>query len=1265
MHCSRQLLLFVVVASIGVWARSPPTQDVSAAPAPDLSIQRALIGESNAARSAGDYTTARAQALEVVTQLLARPAAEQDAAWLALLDAAGLAAWYAQDSRTASSAWKRAYEVRTAALPDDHPDLQKARQNLAATLKAQGDLAGARALFERVLEVRSRTLQGDHPDLQAARLNLAVTIKAQGDLAGALVLEEQVLEVFSRTLPDEHPDLQAARQNLALTLEALGDHAGARALEERVLEVLSLMLPDDHPDLQTARHNLAVTLSAQGDHAGARALKERVLEVRSRTLPDDHPDLQKARRNLALTLEALGDHAGARVLFERVLEVRSRTLPDDHPDLQTARHNLAVTLSAQGDPGGARVLFERVLEVLSRTLPDDHPKLQKARLNLADMLSTQGDHAAARALVEKVLGVRSRTLPDDHPDLQTARLNLAATIQELGDLAGARALQERALEVLSRTLQGDHPDLQAARGNLAVTLSAQGDHAGARALEEQVLEVRSRTLQGDHPDLQKARQNLALTIKAQGDPGGARVLFERVLEVRSRTLPDDHRDLQKTRLNLALTMRAQGDLAGARALFERVLEVLSRTLPDDHPDLQAATRKSLAVTIAQEIARERRFSGGEGESAREKEGGRNRCAALIGAMSRLQVHAARAAISGSPPREAEERCASLASETDLSLSFAQGLGVFEPLRELEPRAFALAETTRGAALAVAELMRRAAHSPKYGELREALRAASDEFAELAQQGTTSEEFDRARVKREAAERDLLALNRELSGGMETGVEFDVESLSKRLAAGEAAVAFRRFTKWRLDVVEELDFSGQPAVRGASTESLCAFVVRSSIAIAGEDFAPESTLTLVDLGPIESIEVAVRAWREGLGVASDGRGLAPSVREASPSPVQAQGALLRQKIFDPLLAALTGAQRIVVVSDDVLHLVPLDALPVDESMLVGDRWRIETRASLTELLFSRETFGEPGGLVAFGDVDYWGDGLEDEGPPSGSHATTLLAAAGVDAEPSSSQLDARATDGHPRAVEKAGILRGSAWSQGFSALPGTGVEVRGIARCFADEFGNDAAPEVCERANASRERLLELAPRARWLHIATHGWFAPESIKSWSDSEPIDAQSGLGLRMSGEEQVKGMSPMLLCGLALADANLPEDAVGGAPGLITAEEISALDLSNCELAVLSACDTNVGVRRAGQGVASLQMALQMAGAKSVITSLWKVPDEATTELMLDFYHRLWVEKKPKWQALWEAKMNLRDAVNETGAPKYTTRDWAAWVLTGEPE
>jgi CHAT domain-containing protein len=303
-------------------------------------------------------------------------------------------------------------------------------------------------------------------------------------------------------------------------------------------------------------------------------------------------------------------------------------------------------------------------------------------------------------------------------------------------------------------------------------------------------------------------------------------------------------------------------------------------------------------------------------------------------------------------------------------------------------------------------------------------------------------------------------------------------------------------------------------------------------------------------------------------------------------------------------------------------------------LVGDRWRIETRATLGELWNDDPLTPEGAGLLAIGNVSYDG---------------------GADVTTSASTTSAAMVSG---------ILRGGAWSGGFAELPGTGEESEGVGTEFERVFGNGATSTLLAGEDATKERLTELAPGARFIHVATHGWFAPESIPSWSDTRPLDEKSGLAARLSGEEQVKGMSPMLLCGLALAGANLPEDELGRAPGLVTADEIAALDLSGCELAVLSACDTNVGERRVGQGVASLQRALQMAGARTVITSLWKVPDEATKELMLDFYRRIWVDKKPKAHALWEAKKRLRDAKDERGQPLHTTRDWAAWVLTGDP-
>lgn len=545
-------------------------------------------------------------------------------------------------------------------------------------------------------------------------------------------------------------------------------------------------------------------------------------------------------------------------------------------------------------------------------------------------------------------------------------MNLATVLRTLGDLPGAQALQERVLAIFSRTLSDDHLDLQRARDGLALTLFGRGDLAGARALQEKVLEVLTRVVPDDHSALQHVRGNLAMTLQSLGELAEARALNEKVAEVFSRTLPAEHPDALSAHTNLALTLGALGDLEGARALFEEVLAVRSRVLPDDHPDLQWA-RFNVATTAAGQFARAQRAAGSEASAQGARLSERERCAELVGAQCRSQVRAAREAILVSPAREAEERCSSMITELDLSLSFANGFGAFEPLPTLVPESFLFSETTRAAAIVSAGLARTAAHSPRYAPLRAALRTASDDLAVLARSGTTSDAFDQARARREAAERELVVLAREGSGGIRSTLDFDVESLAEKLGDRAAAVGFRRFVDSRIEVVDELDALGRPAVRETRHVGLCAFIVRRLAPGATPDASP--SLVLVDLGPLAPIQDAVRAWRGGLQVGDGGRGLGVGVEVDSVGDAAALGAALREKCFDPLLPALAGAQRLVVVLDDVLHLVPLEALPLDEKTLVGDRWQIETRATLIELVHTTDASKESGGLLAFGDIEH--------------------------------------------------------------------------------------------------------------------------------------------------------------------------------------------------------------------------------------------------------------------------------------------------------
>jgi CHAT domain-containing protein len=184
------------------------------------------------------------------------------------------------------------------------------------------------------------------------------------------------------------------------------------------------------------------------------------------------------------------------------------------------------------------------------------------------------------------------------------------------------------------------------------------------------------------------------------------------------------------------------------------------------------------------------------------------------------------------------------------------------------------------------------------------------------------------------------------------------------------------------------------------------------------------------------------------------------------------------------------------------------------------------------------------------------------------------------------------------------------------------------------------------AGAALEGQLKAYRSPCVLHLATHGFFLPDAQldpnRVGRNLELIGAGSAPGLgRLSGP----GMeNPMLRSGLALAGANtflrgaaLPAEAEDG---LLTAEDAAGLDLLDTELVVLSACETGLGAVHVGEGVLGLRRAFIVAGAKTLVMSLWKVPDLATAFLMDRFYDNLLTRGLDRDLALSEAQRATRD-------------------------
>jgi CHAT domain-containing protein len=115
-----------------------------------------------------------------------------------------------------------------------------------------------------------------------------------------------------------------------------------------------------------------------------------------------------------------------------------------------------------------------------------------------------------------------------------------------------------------------------------------------------------------------------------------------------------------------------------------------------------------------------------------------------------------------------------------------------------------------------------------------------------------------------------------------------------------------------------------------------------------------------------------------------------------------------------------------------------------------------------------------------------------------------------------------------------------------------------------------------------------------------------------------------------------------------------------GILTALEVTALDLRRTELVVLSACDTGLGTAARGQELLGLRWAFAYAGARNLVTSLWSVPDAETAALMTHFYTALWEKGLSVPAALRVAQLEMLKAARARGNPAPHT--WGAFVVSG---
>ncbi|MBK9108766.1 MAG: CHAT domain-containing protein [Saprospiraceae bacterium] len=348
------------------------------------------------------------------------------------------------------------------------------------------------------------------------------------------------------------------------------------------------------------------------------------------------------------------------------------------------------------------------------------------------------------------------------------------------------------------------------------------------------------------------------------------------------------------------------------------------------------------------------------------------------------------------------------------------------------------------------------------------------------------------------------------------------------------------------------------------------------------------------------------------------------------------------IWKPIEKNLNGIHKVFYATSGLLHQINLDAIKVDEKTILADDFQLVRLGSTRSLVQNRKAdFIKNKEVVLYGGINYNLEPIDQN-----KRLTEEINFTQVENKLNSTNSG----------------LNADAFKQLWNYLPGTEKETKDIMKLMEHTdfkvkyFSNFAATEESFKQIGKNKASPQI------LHVATHGFFFSEADKVLDENRMLEsAVDSMGRIYKSSEL-----PMMRSGLLLSAANYAWKenrpySEGMEDGILTAYEISQMNLSNTELVVLSACETGLGDIQGNEGVYGLQRAFKIAGAKYIMMSLWQIPDEETKEFMVRFYANLLSSKSlagsGNKMSIPEAFRAAQKELRELGFNPY---QWAGFIL-----
>jgi CHAT domain-containing protein/Tfp pilus assembly protein PilF len=974
-------------------------------------------------------------------------------------------------------------------------------------------------------------------------------------------------------------------------------------------------------DLHEARKqfNEAIKLQDAGKYNEALRVAERALEIRERLLGPEHRDVAAAIDCLAGIYTGRGDYDKAEPLYLRAVAIREKVMGKDDPDTAISVNNLAELYYYRGKYVEAESLFNRALDIREKALGDDHPDTALSLNNLAALYDLLGRDVEAEPLFKRALATREKALGENHPDTAQTLNNLATLYTSQGKYVEAEPLLKRALDIRERTLGENHPETATGFDNLAGLYRKQGKYDEAEPLLRRALESREKALGKNHPDIAISLGNLAALYKAQGKYGETEPLLRRAIDIRVKTLGVDHSDTATSFNNLALLYYTQGKYDEAEPLYRRAIEIYERALGKNHPDTGGAVGNLAALYKMQGKYADAELLYKRARDIFEKALGKDHPDTASSFDNLAALYMAKGELAQAIKYQS---LANAAGERNIIRNLVTGserdkLAYLATISKQTDRTITLniryaPDDSAARNLAATQILQRKGR---------ALDATSQNLNSLRKRFNNEDQalLDRLTETRSQIARLVLSGPQELTAEQH---EARIKELEAQANKDEADISRRsdefraQFAPVTLEAVRAAIPADSALIEFATYRPFDAKFTKVDKTYGQPRYVAyvlshDGEIGQIDLGEAKAIDPAIASLRKAL-------------RDPKRVDVKELARAVDEKVFQPIRPLLGAKSRLLISPDGSLNLIPFAPLLDERGRYAVELYSISYLTSGRDLLrlqVARESKNGPLIVTA---------------PNFGKRQVEASGSKKAEKEPSEVEV-------------KEDLARSAIGEFYFSPLPYAEREGEALQALLP-------GATLLTKDQASKSALNQIhGPKL--LHIATHGFFLEDRQFTSAGQRRVRRRAGgrlLARRQFEQRGVRIESPLLRSGLALAGANEHKEDDNG---ILTALEVTGLNLWGTKLVTLSACDTGVGEVKNGDGVHGLRRALVLAGAETQVISLWAVSDKATRGLMVAYYERL-KQGEGRGEALRQSQLEMLK-----NSPRKHPYYWASFIQSGE--